>query len=405
MDGVLLLCLRSGTCLYSKQYTDGFGLPAGVLHTSDQAGAMDAIALSGILYALFLQTNVSHSFDDHDATRAALKNRRDVQRTTGRADGLDIRMESMAVGDIVLHFATDRAAELMVVTSMKACISKTNASLLASRLLAEIMHQYSPVLQAVIRNTRGFKGMSSLLCRVYQEFPAMCARSALRKLSGAKPDWLYVAHVQSFFQAMKDEQHAKEEEHRHWWQFSRSSSAHLPEAVSPGPFQYVYQDDSVASGEYLAVDDSSLAEILKVVQRGTEILRAFCRDPAEQLRSMEVLMMRNFKEQCEGSNRGSMSSLADWAVEFVNNNGMTGAPFKGRNAKQRPSRIFMRIFILIEDDTLVAIPLHVTPGTPGFMGSVRCLLHEDIKEMVAFMAFLSAHVPERKATKTQPNTT
>lgn len=56
----------------------------------------------------------------------------------------------------------------MVVTSMKACISKTNASLLASRLLAEIMHQYSPVLQAVIRNTRDFKGMSSLLCRVYQ---------------------------------------------------------------------------------------------------------------------------------------------------------------------------------------------------------------------------------------------
>lgn len=48
----------------------------------------------------------------------------------------------------------------------------------------------------------------------------------------------------------------------------------------------------------------------QVVQRGTEILRAFCRDPAEQLRSMEVLMMRNFKEQCEGSNRGSMSSLA-----------------------------------------------------------------------------------------------
>lgn len=42
-----------------------------------------------------------------------------------------------------------------------------------------------------------------------QEFPAMCARSALRKLSGAKPDWLYVAHVQSLFQAMKDEQHAK----------------------------------------------------------------------------------------------------------------------------------------------------------------------------------------------------
>jgi hypothetical protein len=61
-----------------------------------------------------------------------------------------------------------RSAELMVVASMKSCVTEPNAAALTSRLMAAIISKYHTSLTSVIRNTKSFKGMSGLLSAVYQ---------------------------------------------------------------------------------------------------------------------------------------------------------------------------------------------------------------------------------------------
>ena len=55
-----------------------------------------------------------------------------------------------------------------MVASLQACVNPAVGSRLAARLLEAVSEQYREYLCKVVRNPRGFKGMSKLLCAVLQ---------------------------------------------------------------------------------------------------------------------------------------------------------------------------------------------------------------------------------------------
>jgi len=92
-------------------------------------------------------------------------------------------------------------------------------------------------------------------------------------------------------------------------------------------------------------------------------------------------------------------SGGDWLIESVKEGqrGPQSGPAVGPSSQGEPQpRRSTRIFLLVEGDTMVVIPLHVMPGATGVIGTVRRVLHEDVAELAAFMEFLQAHVPEHR---------
>eukprot|EP00192_Tetraselmis_astigmatica_P011939 CAMPEP_0117657524 /NCGR_PEP_ID=MMETSP0804-20121206/5378_1 /TAXON_ID=1074897 /ORGANISM="Tetraselmis astigmatica, Strain CCMP880" /LENGTH=396 /DNA_ID=CAMNT_0005463987 /DNA_START=411 /DNA_END=1601 /DNA_ORIENTATION=+ len=385
MNGVLLLCLRSGTCLYSKKkYTEGFGLPSGALR---QGGAADAMSLAGILYALYLQTNAAHSADQPSSSQVY-----EGTQEGQRPDGLQIDINSLCVGDTVLYFSTDRALDLMVVASIESTITQTVGRHSSQRLMAAVVEQHREYLSKVVRNPSGLKRMSALLRTVYQELPEFCALSAMKALANWQPGWLYVAHSPTFFAAISLSTASSEVAQlaaRRWWPLTRSSSA-VTSPVLVGSFQFLYrpEGEQQRGGPRVGSSSSAVDALALVVQRAAEALSLLSpTDGREYVRSMEILL----EPQADGT--------GDWyegMAQRMEAFGKEGAQSSQGLPSTRDLPRHTRVLVAVRGNTVVAIPMQVKEAVSGVMSTVQRVMQEDVSQLAIFMGFLQRHIPEAK---------
>ncbi|KAK3238535.1 hypothetical protein CYMTET_51461, partial [Cymbomonas tetramitiformis] len=115
MDGFLIFSSRTGVCLYSQEYTEGFGLESksavepgvqscrgpsgGNGYFEPKSGGKQAINLSGVLYALNLQAQALVMEDVTD----------------GQGEGEISALQNWTVGDCTLHFCSNNELGVMAV--------------------------------------------------------------------------------------------------------------------------------------------------------------------------------------------------------------------------------------------------------------------------------------------------
>ncbi|KAK9808927.1 hypothetical protein WJX72_006494 [[Myrmecia] bisecta] len=315
MNGVIVVSLRSGTCLFSQVYKEGFGLPPEFpgfqAPLGDQTGHTDAdgppntptpgspgqrldgTSVASLLYAINLQAS--------EAARLAAGG-----AATETDDLPSMVLHAWEMATTVLHFAADQEARIMVAVSVQHCLAGKVAEFIAQQIAEAFVSVYHDVLGGSCNSPRPLRGVKNVLHSVYLRLPdylAGCMLDTLCMHSKLQPQWLYAAHAGEFFDRLRAQQlHTHRPEvlpfrakpHR-WWRLGQKTATVFPSTANMGSFQFLYEAPLSAAlspsggqpGLRLLCDAASRQALLQVVESAAQALDALHPFQEEEMRSME----------------------------------------------------------------------------------------------------------------------
>ena len=183
MNGVLVLCSRTGSLLYGQSYAQNFGLP-------ESHRPVDALNLAAMLFAL------------HINSRAV------VIPSPGEAGGQGGGLKMYEVGHTTMHFNHNEQAHVLGVVFIETATGEEIGQYLAERVVEQFVDKYfledGPAADAHGAAGTPFKQLrpkasKSLLRSIFQELPGRIFELLLSRLDESqRPRWIFAVMSESF---------------------------------------------------------------------------------------------------------------------------------------------------------------------------------------------------------------
>eukprot|EP00899_Mesostigma_viride_P015468 jgi/Mesvir1/23922/Mv10699-RA.1 len=209
MNGVVILSLKGGACLYSQKYRDKYGLPAGSADGDGQSMSsgsdVDGMNMSALLYALNLNAEAAFETDEDKEDGSPGSS---AGSTGGSAPSdkcpLDQTASSSAitswrVGETEVFFHSDATHGVMAALYADIRLGEDIPRLLVHKILARFVSKYSKQLAKHKAVNRRFTSFTPILRSLLLEVPDMILSSVTSKLAPLQPQWLYVAVSDEMF--------------------------------------------------------------------------------------------------------------------------------------------------------------------------------------------------------------
>eukprot|EP00898_Chlorokybus_atmophyticus_P007259 jgi/Chlat1/7534/Chrsp62S07030 len=322
MNGVMVVSLRGGACLFSKAHKPNFGLPSGggrrgeagaTAGSSEQQEddkapaalnpALDAMGLSGLLYALSLHA-AEAIVDDDVAEQHADQASSLGPPVTGAA------IQRWHCGEAVLHMRADVPAGVIAVIIADATVSSVVANFIVEQVLRTFCNKFGKVLTK-LTVSRAFSGFTTALLRVYQQVPEHLMGSLVERL-GPDTSWMYVAHSSSFSHGLDRQQGAADgaaslvnsrafsrpsryksqptpfrNPARRRWHMTAETEEVTHSWREVGMFQYFHRQPKPAKAAAVPFDSGVLDSLLSTIHNAAEVLAASGNTP-DSLHSLEI---------------------------------------------------------------------------------------------------------------------
>ena len=196
MNGVVVLCSKTGSLLYGQAYAKDFGLPAE--HGGGGGGRpVDELNLAAMLFALHINSRavVIPGGDDGDGGGGG-----------GGGDGGAGGLQLYEVGHTTLHFGHDREAHVLAVVFLESAAGEEIGRFLAECIVQRFVEKYfsdgppsdTPTAGTPFKQLRP-KASKSLLRGIFQELPGRIFELLLSRISEQlRPPWIFCVMSEEF---------------------------------------------------------------------------------------------------------------------------------------------------------------------------------------------------------------
>ena len=185
MNGVLVLCSRTGSLLYGQSYAQNFGLP-------EPHRPVDELNLAAMLFAL------------HINSRAVVIPSPERDHEGAHGGGLQM----YEVGHTTMHFSHDQHAHVLGVVFIETATGEEIGQFLAERVVEQFVDKYfredGPAADGNGAAGTPFKQLrpkasKSLLRSIFQELPGRIFELLLSRLNESqRPRWIFAVMSESF---------------------------------------------------------------------------------------------------------------------------------------------------------------------------------------------------------------
>eukprot|EP01047_Picozoa_sp_COSAG01_P008703 COSAG01_NODE_346_length_18524_cov_35.929661_2_plen_350_part_00 len=190
MNGVVVLCSKTGNLLYSQAYARNYGLPTG--HGSGGGGRpLDELNLAAMMFALFVNSR-----------EVVVPPRSGPQGAGGGEGGHAAGLRLYEIGHTTMHFEHSDTEHVLCVAFVESVVGEEIGRFLAQRILRGFMQKYfgatagSPAGAAVVGHTpqKKFRPTKSLLRSAFQELPCRVFELLMSRIEpSVRPSWMFCA--------------------------------------------------------------------------------------------------------------------------------------------------------------------------------------------------------------------